>query len=32
VWRVEVKVGDRLENEQIVAVLEVMKLEIPVQD
>jgi urea carboxylase len=31
VWKVEVKVGDRLENEQIVAVLEAMKPEIPVK-
>jgi urea carboxylase len=31
VWKVEVKAGDKLENEQIVAVLEAMKLEIPVK-
>jgi urea carboxylase len=31
VWKVEVKVGDKLKNEQIVAVLEAMKLEIPVK-
>jgi biotin carboxyl carrier protein len=30
-WRVEVKVGDGLENERIVAVLEAMKLDVPIK-
>lgn len=31
VWKVEVKEGDQLSKEQLVAVLEAMKLEIPVK-
>jgi urea carboxylase len=31
VWKVEVKEGDELGKEQIVAILEAMKLEIPVK-
>ncbi len=30
-WKVEVKEGEKLENEQTVAILEAMKLEIPVK-
>lgn len=31
VWKVEVKEGDVLKSEQIVSILEAMKLEIPVK-
>jgi len=31
VWKVEVKEGDEITNEQIVSILEAMKLEIPVK-
>lgn len=31
VWKVEVKEGDQLQKEKIVAILEAMKLEIPVK-
>lgn len=31
VWKVEIKEGDKLKNEKIVAILEAMKLEIPVK-
>jgi urea carboxylase len=31
VWKVEIKEGEKLEKEQIVAILEAMKLEIPVK-
>jgi acetyl-CoA carboxylase biotin carboxyl carrier protein len=31
VWKVEVAVGDRVEAEQVLAILESMKMEIPVE-
>jgi urea carboxylase len=31
VWKVEIKEGDKLEKEKVVAILEAMKLEIPVK-
>ncbi len=31
VWKVEVKEGDKISEEQIVSILEAMKLEIPVK-
>jgi acetyl-CoA carboxylase biotin carboxyl carrier protein len=31
VWKIEVKVGDRVEEEQVVAILESMKMEMPVE-
>ena len=31
VWKVEVAVGDRVEVEQVLAILESMKMEIPVE-
>ena len=31
VWKVEVAVGDRVEPEQVLAILESMKMEIPVE-
>jgi urea carboxylase len=31
VWKVEVKEGDKVKKEQVVAILEAMKLEIPVK-
>jgi urea carboxylase len=31
VWKVEINEGDKLEKEQVVAILEAMKLEIPVK-
>ncbi len=31
VWKIEVKVGDQVEEEQTVAILESMKMEMPVE-
>ena len=31
VWKIEMKVGDRVENEDVLMILESMKMEIPVE-
>jgi acetyl-CoA carboxylase biotin carboxyl carrier protein len=31
VWKIQVKVGDAVEEEQVVAILESMKMEMPVE-